>query len=199
MVDLVTGLEELEAALLEEKRLLKERLALLRRTLAEAKRLSSSTDVVFSSTENRSRGNAGDEEPVGGGDAHVAGFGVPRDGVDGFLDSEQDPDTGEPIYDSRVVAGKRTMRRRAHAAARVYGPRLRVMSLAVSIFETGETEASGPASVRSSLGGLVRYGDDWTRERGWLHCVPLVTPDVEMIRRLSDERVEVAEVAAVVY
>ncbi len=75
---------------------------------------------------------------------------------------------GDPIYDVSVVSGKSNSRERALAAARVYGYRLRELSLAEAIFRTGETNASSPQSIRGSLGGLVKHGGDWKRERGWL-------------------------------
>ena len=40
------------------------------------------------------------------------------------------PESGEPMYDVRVVSGYKTTRERAHAAAQVYGHQLREKSLA---------------------------------------------------------------------
>ena len=99
-----------------------------------------------------------------------------------------DPETGEPIYDPRVVAGKRTLRLRAYAAARVYGPKLWPMSLAVAIFATGETRAANAVNIRSALRGLIRYRTGWWEMQDrWFHYLGDLTPDVEMIDLLSEE------------
>ena len=95
--------------------------------------------------------------------------------------------TGEPVYDVRAVAGLGTIRERAYAAASVYGRRLREVSLAQAIFETGETAAPDAKSARWSLGSLVRYGDEWVRCRGWLVYKGTLTPNKEMIREMYEE------------
>ena len=99
-----------------------------------------------------------------------------------------DEETGDPIYDMRVVSGKGNSRERARAAARVYGYRLKESSLADAIFRTGETRAADPASIRGSLGGLVRYGGDWRRDRGFLvYCGDELEPDWDTLRELACE------------
>ena len=108
-----------------------------------------------------------------------------------YVTPDKDPQTHEPIYDEGVVSGLRNGRERALAAARVYGPRLREGALADAIFRTGETRAASAASVRGSLGGVVRYGGDWRRERGVLiYQGEALEPDWETIRRLSQARQE---------
>ena len=108
-----------------------------------------------------------------------------------FAPIDRDDETGEPVYDSRAVAGKRNNRQRAFAAARVYGPKLREASLADAIFSTGETRARSAQSVRSSLGVLVRYGKGWERDRGTLtYVVNDLTPNKEFILVLLKERDE---------
>ena len=108
-----------------------------------------------------------------------------------FAPFDRDDETGEPVYDSRAITGKKTNRQRAFAAARVYGPTLREVSLADAIFRTGETRASSAESVRSSLGGLVRYGNGWERDRGTLTYVgDDLTPNKELILQLVRERNE---------
>ena len=104
--------------------------------------------------------------------------------------------TGDPIYDVSVVAGLRTSRERATAAARVYGRRLRELSLAEAIFATGETNASSPESIRGSLGGLVKYGGDWKRERGWLVYIgEELEADWATLNRLGRETTSLREEA----
>ena len=106
-----------------------------------------------------------------------------------FFEPDLDDVTGELVYDVRVLKGKKTNRARVMAAVRVYGPKLREVSLAKAIYATGETNAASPASVRSSLGGLVRYGGDWERENGFLHYRGDELPrNVDMIRTLINER-----------
>ena len=106
-----------------------------------------------------------------------------------FIEPDHDDVTGEPVYDVHVVRGKKNNRQRVMAAARVYGPKLREVSLANVIYETGETKAGSPASVRSSLGGLVRYGGDWERENGWLHFMgEELSQNRDMMRMLINER-----------
>ena len=110
-------------------------------------------------------------------------------GVDDYLVPEYDQNTHEPVYDPRVVAGKRTYRERAFAAARVYGMELREAALATAIFETGDTKAAGAPTVRSSLGSLVRYGHEWVRIKGSLYYLgDSLTPYEEMVRLLYTER-----------
>ena len=97
----------------------------------------------------------------------------------------------KPDYDVRVAAGKRSNRDRAMAVARVYGRRLRESSLADVIWRTGDTAAVDAASIRGALGGLVRYGADWTRERGWLvYRGASLEPDEPWILQLTEERDE---------
>ena len=99
-----------------------------------------------------------------------------------------DEETGDLSYDVRVVSGKGNTRERARAAARVYGYRLKESSLAQAIFRTGETRAASPESIRGSLGGLVRYGGDWRRDRGWLvYCGDELEPDWDTLRELACE------------
>ena len=107
-----------------------------------------------------------------------------------YFTPEHDEETGAPVYDHRVVSDKRGNRLRAFAAARVYGRKLKTSSLAHAIFLTGETRAVDAASVKSSLGGLVRYGQDWRREDGgWLEYVGEgLSPNQEMVLQLAGER-----------
>ena len=106
-----------------------------------------------------------------------------------FLPPTKDPATGEPVYDSALVREKRSNRQRAYAVARVHGPEVRESSLAEAIYATGETNAADATSVRSSLGALVRYGNDWRRESGWLvYRHDDLEPDMEMIKRLVEQR-----------
>ena len=108
-----------------------------------------------------------------------------------YFTPDKDDETKEPIYDVGVVSGLRNGRERAFAAARVYGPILRERALADTIFLTGETRAADAVSVRGSLGGLVKYGADWKRERGSLiYQGEELRPDWETIRRLSEARNE---------
>ena len=106
-----------------------------------------------------------------------------------FLPPEKDEEMKEPVYDPRVVSGKRNYRQRALAAARVYGPELREPALADAIFRTGETNAGDASSARASLGGLTRYGQEWTRKHGWLiYAGEGLAPDQAMIILLAEER-----------
>ena len=99
-----------------------------------------------------------------------------------------DENSGDPIYDICVVSGKGTSRERALAAARVYGYRLKESALADAIFRTGETNASSSTSIRGSLGGLVKYGEGWRRDRGWLvYTGEDLDPDWATLRRLAGE------------
>ena len=108
-----------------------------------------------------------------------------------FAPFDRDEQTGEPVLDVRAVAGKRTLRQRAMGAAMTYGPNLRETSLADAIFRTGETRASSAKSIRSSLGGLVRYGTGWKREGGTLTYVgDDLTPNRELVLQLVRERQE---------
>ena len=121
---------------------------------------------------------------------------LPREIVDpsdhdyGFLRPAVDPGSGDPIYDPRAVSGYNTMRERARAAACVYGRNLREGALARAIFDTGETSANDSAGARSSLGTLVRYGEEWTRLRGWLYYVGTLERNEAMIRELAQETPE---------
>lgn len=109
-----------------------------------------------------------------------------------YLTPELDEETGAMVYDSRVVVGKSTNRLRALAVARVYGPRLKLASLADTLFRAGETRATDVASVKASLGGLTRYGVDWQRvASGWLEYKGEgLAPNREMILELLKERQE---------
>ena len=150
-------------------------LVLVRQARAEARQLRSATI-----------GSDGSEKPVGVGDD--SGIHVPDQQAAGFMVPELRPETGEPIYDPRVVAGKRTVRQRAYAAARVYGPRLKPMALAYAIFATGETRAANAVNIRSALRGLIRYRTgSWEVQDRWFHYLRDLTPNVEMIDLLSAE------------
>ena len=108
-----------------------------------------------------------------------------------FLTPDNDEKTGEPKYPTEVVAGKGSNRNKALAAAQVYGRKLREPALAEAIFKTGETKAADAASVRASLGVLVRYGQEWERERGYLvYRGEHLEPDKVTILRLAAERDE---------
>ena len=108
-----------------------------------------------------------------------------------YFTPDHDKETRGPVYDLRVLVGKRDNRERALSAAQVYGRRLREAALADAIFRTGETGSIDAASVRGSLGGLVRYGSDWKRERGWLvYLRETLEPDQETILQLNWERNE---------
>ena len=104
-----------------------------------------------------------------------------------FLAPELDAN-GQPVIEKSVVTGFKTNRERAFAAARVYSERLRESALADAIFRTGETRATSPEAVRGSLGGLVRYGKGWVRERGDLVYRGELKPDRETILKLVAER-----------
>ena len=114
-----------------------------------------------------------------------------------YLTPELDEETGAPVYDSRVVVGRPTNRLRALAVARVYGPRIKLASLADTIFRAGETRATDVASVKASLGGLTRYGVDWQRvASGWLEYKGEgLAPNREMILELVEERRERSRLA----
>ena len=197
MVDLWSVFDAAEEMLLEEKRstkeqgrllkekdrLLTEQLLLVRRAKAEDQELTEAAALAGGI------GSAGAEKSVGVGHNHDAPW-VFDPVFSKFLEPKPDEETKEPIYDVRVVAGKKNNRQRALAVAKVYGPRLREVSLAEAIFATGETGATSAASVRSSLGGLVRYGDEWARDRGSLIYLGerRLPPDKEMILLLAEER-----------
>lgn len=169
MDDLVSRLEALELELSEEYHLQGERLALVRRALAEARALA-------------------ERGALGGG---LGGEGIGQLHLEpeseGFLVPETDQDTGEVIYAVRVVEGYGTIREKALAAASVYGSRLREISLAKAIFETGETSAPDEKSARWSLGSLARYGNEWVREKGWLVYQKTLAPNEELIREMYEE------------
>ena len=109
-----------------------------------------------------------------------------------YLTPDYDGQTGRALYALPVVAGKGTNRRRAFAAARVYGPKLDTASLADTIFRTGETKAVDAESVKSSLGTLVRYGQEWKRSEGGVleYVGDGLTPNQEMILKLLEKRQE---------
>jgi hypothetical protein len=196
MFDLWSVFDAVEEMLLKEKKstkeqdrllkrkdlLLTEQLLLVRRAKEEAQELAEAA-VLAGDVES-----AGAEKPVEvGTDGHGWWY---QEVNSNYLPTELDEVTKEPMYDVRVVAGKKNNRQRALAAAKVYGPKLREVSLAKAIVATGETGATSAASVRSSLGGLVRYGDEWTRERGSLIYLGgrRLPPDKEMILLLAEER-----------
>ena len=107
-----------------------------------------------------------------------------------FFEPDKD-ENGVPTYAESVMSGLGSNRERAWAAAQVYGERLREAALAEAIFRTGDTNAKSPEAVRGSLGGLVRYGDDWTRERGDLvYRGEGLRPNLDAINRLLRERNE---------
>ena len=110
------------------------------------------------------------------------------------FEPDVDEVTGEPIYDRVAVSDKRNSRERALGAVRIYGYRLREPALADAIFRTGETNAASPASIRGSLGGLVKYGNDWRRERGTLiYQGDGLQPDWDKIRELTRKRQELRQ------
>ena len=176
LLELRAGFLDMEARAMGEerraaadRRLAEQRIEIVDRAIAKAEALMGGVGRTVSSDENAAVVDLVPEEtggrrrfqrrPILGGLVEVPYFFEPDD----------DDVTGEPVYDVRTVRGKRNNRQRVLAAARVYGPKLREVSLAKAIYETGETKAGDPASIRSSLGGLVRYGGDWEREHGWLH------------------------------
>ena len=169
MDDLVAKLEALEAELSENHRALGQQLEIVRRALAEARAVEERGTTVGSSDGEGTRPD------------DVA----PAD--QGFMVPEIDDATGEPIYEKRAVLGFGTTRERAHAAAGVYGRRLREVSLAKAIFETGETSAPDEKSARWSLGSLTRHGDEWRRDKGWLVYQKALTPNVDLIREMYEE------------
>ena len=64
-------------------------------------------------------------------------------------------------------------------------------ALAAAIYATGDTKAADATSVRASLGALVRYGNDWRRENGWLvyqhnDLQPRIGFDQEIGRKKGD-------------
>lgn len=107
------------------------------------------------------------------------------------FEPDVDETSGEPGYDVDSLRGKRNSRERAISAVRIYGYRLRESALADAIFRTGETNAASPASIRGSLSGLVKYGNDWRREHGYLiYQGPRFDPDWDKLRELSLKRRE---------
>ena len=204
MIEILSNLAELRAALVEQRRqgsakrqegeeqerLAEANLALLDLIEAEAWQLLGErrgADVSLESAEI---------EPSAARDAWSirrarleALFGCDWDSML-YLTPDHDEETGVPIYQPCVVSGQPTNRLRAFAAARVYGKTLRIKSLADSIYRTGETRATNSASVKSSLSGLIRYGRDWQRkDGGWLEYVGEgLSPNREMIIRLAGER-----------
>ena len=166
---MVAKLEVLESELSENYRALGEQLEIVRRALAEARAVSERGTTVGSSDGEGTRPD------------DVA----PAD--QGFMVPEIDDATGEPIYEGRVVEGFGTIREKTHAAARVYGRRLREVSLAKAIFQTGETSAPDEKSARWSLGSVTRHGDEWHRQKGWLVYQGALTPNEDLIREMYEE------------
>ena len=190
MVDLISSFVKLETEILELKRQAKDE----KREAAEKERqLAEQLRVVREAKAAAQELHGGGGNPGGKGAAGRSSptvVGDPADEGFGFLWAASDPETGEPIYDVRVVSGYNTNRERARAAAQVYGQQLRERSLADAIFATGETSASDGASARSSLGSVVRYGHEWTRLNGWLYYLGDLTCNEEMVRLLTEERSE---------
>lgn len=175
----------------EEKRWATAQLELVRQAKAEAQWLLGAAGVADVSAEDAAVTEARVERPRGlDADWRRSLFG--DFAMIGFLPPDHDPETGEIVYDVRTVSGRRNNRLRAWSAACVYGPRLKASSLAAAIFATGDTKASGPESVQSSLGGLVRYGSEWRREPGgWLvYAGEGLAPNREMILQFTRERNE---------
>ena len=178
--DLYSRLQELDDILTAKICSLKEIRVSVRRAKAKSRRPSSLA------VESGDVGNVGSEEQLAVSNDDDEG--IPDNHRGSFMVPESHPETGEPIYDPRVVAGKRTLRLRAYAAARVYGPRLQPVSLAVAIFATGETRAANAINVRSALRGLIRYrAGSWELQDRWFHYLGDLTPDEEMIDLLSEE------------
>ena len=166
---MVAKLEVLESELSEKHQALGEQLEIVRHALAEARAVAERGTTVGSSDGEGTRPD------------DVA----PAD--EGFMVPEIDEATGEPIYEKRAVLGFETIRERVHAAARVYGRRLREVSLARAIFQTGETSAPDEKSARWSLGSVARHDDQWHREKGWLVYQGVVTPNAGLIREMYEE------------
>ena len=187
MVDLISSIIKLETEILENRRQETEKrraagemegrydgeLRILRKARAEAEALHGGGGI------SGREGTVGRSFPTEIVD--------PSDEDYGFLWATSDPESGEPMYDVRVVSGYKTTRERAHAAAQVYGHHLREKSLADAIFATGETSASDGASARSSLGSVVRYRNEWSRLSGWLYFLGDLTRNAEMVRLLTEE------------
>ena len=190
MVDLISSFVKLETEILELKRQAKDK----KREAAEKERqLAEQLRVVREAKAAAQELHGGGGYPGGEGTvvrSSPTEITDPSDEDYGFLWAALDAETGEPIYDVRVVSGYNTHRERARAAAQVYGRELREKSLAEAIFATGETSAPDGASARSSLGSVVRYGHEWTRLNGWLHYLGDLTCNEEMVRLLTEERSE---------
>ena len=186
-LDLTSSLAALEAEILERKREAKEE----KRAAAEKERQLGEELQIIRTARQAARGLLPSTDTPGdsGTRLRTAPTRV-TDAADedyGFVWAAQDPETGEPIYDVRVVSGYGSHRDRARAAARVYGHQLREGSLAAAIFETGETSAADAGSARGSLGSIVRYGNEWTRLNGWLYYQGHLTCDVDMVRLVLGE------------
>ena len=189
MVDLISSIIKLETEILELKRQQTEK----RRAAGEMEGQYDEQLRIL----RKARAEAEAQALHGGGGIPgregTVGRSFPTEIVDpsdedyGFLWAASDPESGEPMYDVRVVSGYKTTRERAHAAAQVYGHQLREKSLADAIFATGETSASDGASARSSLGSVVRYGNEWSRLSGWLYFLGDLTRNAEMVRLLTSE------------
>ncbi len=174
----------------EEKRWAEASLVLIDQIIGKAERLMGGAGVADTLAGTGEGASSATEDAVS--DLHAwreSMFGGDLESMQYFT-PEHDEETGAPVYDHRVVSGKRSNRLRAFAAARVYGRKLKTTSLAHAIFLTGETRAVDAASVKSSLGGLVRYGQDWRREDGgWLeYAGEGLSPNQEMILQLAGER-----------
>ena len=208
-------LRALDAALLERDRQVEEEqrqaAELERRAAGERRGIAEAREIVrqIMAEDGMSDAGAGEPQvPPGGGGVDSPGVGGPvyKRGDTmrqmfgpnwQYCTPDRDGESDEPIYSVSVVSGKRNSRERAFAAARVYGPELREMSLAYAIFQTGETRAADAASVRGSLGGLVKYGADWRRERGWLiYQGAGLKPDMVTIFRLTRENDELKRQAS---
>ena len=171
----------------ESKRRAADQLRLIRRAMARYTALVGGSSEMASLPEAGAVVSPSGERPIGMG--HEKPPWVLDRVFDRFLAPEKDAETGEPVYDVRVVSGEGNYRARALSAAQVYGPEIREIALARAIYHTGETNATDVTSARSSLGALVRYGDDWVRKDGWLvYRGGELEPDKEMITMLVNER-----------
>ena len=187
MVDLISSFTKMETEILE-----------LRRQETEKKRAAGEMEGQYTEQLRILRKARAEAQALHGGGGipgreGTVGRSFPTEIVDpsdedfGFLWAASDPESGEPMYDVRVVSGYKTTRERAHAAAQVYGHQLREKSLANAVFATGETSASDGASARSSLGSVVRYGNEWSRLSGWLYFLGDLTRNEKVIQLLTSE------------
>ena len=177
MVDLISSFTKMETEILE-----------LRRQETEKKRAAGEMEGQYTEQLRILRKARAEAQALHGGG------GIPgREGTVGRSFPTEIVDPSDEDYrflwaaSDRVVSGYKTTRERAHAAAQVYGHQLREKSLADAIFATGETGASDGASARSSLGSVVRYGNEWSRLSGWLYFLGDLTRNEKVIRLLTSE------------